>query len=525
MQTIITNMLKKFDTKPFLFIGSGLSIRYLKLENWEELLRKFARRISNNEYAYEIYRQKAEKSELLNGLYPKIAELIEYDFNNKWFEDNSFRKAEEYFKDEIKNGTSPFKAEIAYYIKENSRLIEAEYEEEVGLFSKLAERSIDGVITTNYDSFIETHLIELHKFIGQQELIFSHLDNIGEIYKIHGCITKPSSIIINKKDYIEFEKKSKYLAAKILTIFMEHPIIFIGYSINDSNIQGILKSIVECLSADKLSVLKDRLIFVEWVNDKSLEGMTTCIKSFDNGQLIMTNIKLNDFKQLYNAILSIKSKYNTRVLRCLKRDIYNLVLTSNPSEKIKVVGMEDAKSEEVEVVIGVGVLSELGTKGYNNIKAEELYEDVVLNNRNFDFEKIVQYTLPNLLPNNSGSLPMYKYIRNMDKKELPVEIINKMNNTYDEFLNRTIRKNREGGGIKVRSIDGIVKQYKSFQRIIYKLTYLYEDEINLEKLEILLHRLFNEQKDIWKVNYVSEIKRVIRIYDWMKYVKNNKELD
>ena len=55
-----------------------------------------------------------------------------------------------------------------------------------------------------------------------------------------------------KTDDISFEKKNPYLAAKLLTIFTEHPIIFIGYSLTDENILKILNSIAQCLTSDNL---------------------------------------------------------------------------------------------------------------------------------------------------------------------------------------------------------------------------------------------------------------------------------
>ena len=70
--------------------------------------------------------------------------------------------------------------------------------------------------------------------------MFSRLQGIAEVYKIHGSVSDPSSVVINENDYKEFKEKSEYLAAKLLTIFMEYPIIFMGYSISDKNIQDIL---------------------------------------------------------------------------------------------------------------------------------------------------------------------------------------------------------------------------------------------------------------------------------------------
>ena len=39
---------KKFSASPFLFVGSGMSRRYLNTENWEDLLKKFCTLIDEN---------------------------------------------------------------------------------------------------------------------------------------------------------------------------------------------------------------------------------------------------------------------------------------------------------------------------------------------------------------------------------------------------------------------------------------------------------------------------------------------
>lgn len=124
---------------------------------------------------------------------------------------------------------------MAAYIKDNS-VLDIKYKEEIEMLSTLSEKSISGVITTNYDEFVETYFKGYTKYVGQGQLIFSAIQGIAEIFKIHGSVEEPQSLVINEQDYIDFDKKSAYLAAKLMTIFMEYPIIFMGYSINVNNL-------------------------------------------------------------------------------------------------------------------------------------------------------------------------------------------------------------------------------------------------------------------------------------------------
>lgn len=51
------------------------------------------------------------------------------------------------------------------------------------------------------DRNIQLNVFEGYKtFVGQDELVFSQLQGIAEIYKIHGSVQNPESIVINKVD-------------------------------------------------------------------------------------------------------------------------------------------------------------------------------------------------------------------------------------------------------------------------------------------------------------------------------------
>ncbi len=528
MIDIKNELLKRFshlESLPFLFIGSGISRRYLGLEDWEGLLRKFSTEITGNEFQYEIYENEVKEQGKFKKA-PKIAELLERDFVKKYLTDEKYLQDRMKYKEEIQKGISPFKLALAEHFK-NTKLHEEN--EELKILKNAAIKNIAGVITTNYDELLENIFKDYTVYIGQEELIFSNIYEVGEIYKIHGCCSKPESIIINTKDYEQFSNKSAYLTAKLLTIFLEHPIIFMGYSISDENIRNILESISNCLSQDKLNILKDRLIFIEWTSDINKKEISTHTENFKAGDSLynrieMTKITTNNFTDIYRALLENKAKYNPKILRNLKKDIYELVKTNNPNEKIKVIGLEESENhKDIEVVIGVGVINDFGKKGYNSISSTEIYKDIIFDDKDYEVDLIVESTIPYLLKHNTGGFPVYKYLKEY-KGIIPDKISELKNKKLDDFLNATIRKNKakERAKIKIKSIAGILAEFE-YEKAVMKIVYLNENEININELWKYLKKLLENNPHILddkSFKNPSELRRIIRIYDWLKYKEN-----
>ncbi|MGO9789150.1 MAG: SIR2 family NAD-dependent protein deacylase [Solirubrobacteraceae bacterium] len=103
---------------------------------------------------------------------------------------------------------------------------------------------IDGVITTNFDPLLEMLFPQFRVFVGQEELLFEDLMSVGEIYKIQGSHEEPDSLVLTKEDYERFGRENPVLAAKLMTVFVEHPVVFLGYSLSDPNVAAILQAIV-----------------------------------------------------------------------------------------------------------------------------------------------------------------------------------------------------------------------------------------------------------------------------------------
>lgn len=98
------------------------------------------------------------------------------------------------------------------------------------------------VITTNYDDLLEPLFPNYEVIVGQNVFRQSALV-VGEIFKIHGSISVPESMVLTKEDYEAFDENKKYLSAKLLTYFAEHPLLFVGYSASDANIRNVLHDI------------------------------------------------------------------------------------------------------------------------------------------------------------------------------------------------------------------------------------------------------------------------------------------
>ncbi len=506
----IKEILSKLNKQPVLFIGSGFSKRYLNLENWEGLLKKFIAEITDDKFKYSSYYNKIESSNYY-GKQAGIASLLEKDYNNAIFEQDKFSDFKKRNAYEIQQGVSPFKIAISEYMESINLNIT---NEEIELLKEIGIRNISGVITTNYDCFLEKIFLNFKTYSSQEELIFSNIENIGEIYKIHGTSKIPNSIIITSEDYKKFEEKSDYLTAKLLTIFIEYPIIFLGYSLKDRNIQNIFNSIAKCLNEKQLKKLKEQLIFIHRNTEE--ESVSTHSINFSNEKSIeMLKIETNDYKSIFEAIKEIKPKFNPKVIRQLKKEIYKLAETENPKTYIVATGFEnlDKLDENNEYVINVGINQKYGIP----IKAEDIYKDTIFDSGGLGIDLLINTYFPILLKTNSGGLPIYKYLKNFDKI-LPEEIKNMIvsKNSIDDFLNNSLKKEKENfrKTLKDKSIKEILKIFplEGYKKILF----LEENEINIEELENYLKNIFNDK--IIQKN--TQLKRLIRIYDFLKY-KNN----
>lgn len=88
----------------------------------------------------------------------------------------------------------------------------------------------------------------------------------------------------------------------------------------------------------------------------------------------------------------------------------------------------------------------------------------------------------------------------------------------DDFLNSSLcraKLNYHSGGT-VRSVRSVVEE-EGFGEAYKKLVLLDEGELNLDDLLAYLRRLVGDDRKV--INGNTELKRLIRIYDFLKYKK------
>lgn len=422
--------LRRMTRSPYVFLGSGLSRRYLGTYNWDGLLEVFAQKVGNT---VEYYRGKA------GGDQPLMGTLIAEDFYEVWWKSDDYIESRSRWADVVSDISSPLKIEVARLFEEwpaNPSEPKLTAEER----ALLEDAVIDGIITTNYDRQMEDLFPKYRVFVGQDDLLFSNPSGVGEIYKIHGCCSRPNSLILTESDYNDFRTRNVYLAGKLLATFAEHPVVILGYSLRDPNIQTILDSVASCVPKSRMENLRDQLIFVNWEPNAAFHISETT-RSVGDKILPIIEIDAPNFIPIFEALQAGQRRFPVHLLHHLREQLYELVRTTEPSKQVAVLDIEDdTPKESIELVIGVGIKQKFSSKGYAALQRLDLLKDLVLGDQGYDPEKVLLETLPTILKGTTY-LPIFRYAKLAGVNEnqslterLDPKLVSRLKNTsYDNF--------------------------------------------------------------------------------------------
>lgn len=352
--------IKNNNQYPIIFIGSGITQRYFENSpRWEELILKLWNKVYKEEdYYSRFYDLQAEGKDDFQ-IFLTIAQELEIVINRAFFSrkieiDNLERK------EAHSKGLSPFRHEVANIF--SNLVIREGMHDEVEAFTDMLIKA-RFIITTNYDAFIENRFtsrnIGIKTNIGNAGL-FTTSSDYGELYKIHGSISKPDTITITESDYSKNESKLALVNAKILSNLTESPILFLGYSLTDENIRELLATYTENMPYEDISKAASRIGVVEY-----RKGESQLIESMGNISdlnIHYTSISTDNYIEIYNQISKIDqgilpsliSKYEGAFRKIIevkgKEKELDTVLTSFID--ISKINTEELKNKNIVVAFG-----------------------------------------------------------------------------------------------------------------------------------------------------------------------------
>lgn len=295
-----------------------------------------------------------------------------------------------------------------------------------------------------------------------------------------------------------------------------------GYSIQDKNIQNIIRAIITCLDSEQIEHLEDRFLFIEYKEDiVSMEVSPYTIVLGDK-PLTIKRAVLSDFMPLYNAMERKRQKLPASILRKFKQELYEYTVTNTPTANLRVASIDDERVDDEDLVLAIGKASVFGLKGLSGISGNEWYQNIILDNLEFTADELLEYAFPILYKQNSNKLPLNKYLKEATKRFVECEKIAE-NQDFNAIISETFKNDRKCLG-QYRSVKEIWKNEKSvsIDKALRLIAHLQEDQIDTKELEEVLVEIFHTDRNILQnvsSNERTNIRRVVRIYDYLKWGK------
>lgn len=200
-----------------------------------------------------------------------------------------------------------------------------------------------------------------------------------------------------------------------MTIFIERPVIFLGYSLTDPHIADILEDIISCFPEKSLEFLRDKLIFVEWK-----EGLDnpTITDSVMHKRIPVKLITASSFVDLFEVLAETKKRIPAHIFRTIKDELYELVITDDPKGQLYVRQEQDLEKSEslTEFVVGYGAISTvkkgeaIAKQGLVGLERSHLLREVIFETGNYEAIDVVKSVFPKLAK-GTQRLPIFYYLR------------------------------------------------------------------------------------------------------------------
>lgn len=496
----ITQFIGQFNNYPVLFVGTGLSLRYLENSySWDDLLKKVCVDFTNNdEFYYDI---KAKYNDENGYQFDKIASEIEKEFEEALKADRNgkFKFINDIYYKNMQQGVciSRFKLYISHLFdklkyRENDELEELQK----------AGKNISSIITTNYDCMLE-NLFEFEPLIGNDILLSNPY---GSIYKIHGSVEAPDKIIITAEDYSKFCERYELIRAQLLSLFIHHPIIFVGYGVGDRNIKDILKTIFTYVdyNSEMADKVRANFLLVEYEKNSSNHEVVEHDIDMEGFSTIRINkIKTDDYRAIYAAISRLQLPVSTMDIRKVQNVVKDIYAGGNISVNIN-DDIDEMSNHDKVLYIGAKE-----KKTYINQDASKFINQYfsIIEKEDPQFISLIDtFTI-----GEQQYFPIYGFFNiNKDLKKADA-----LKEQQKRKMESVVAKTNNKYEIEERSVKEIIESGR------YAKTYLYdvlaratlEEKISLADIEAFLKGVDADYKKEHSTNY----RELLCAYDYVKY--------
>jgi hypothetical protein len=528
--TILDKLLDENEF-PIVFIGSGISKRFLNdFPDWPSLLEEFWGKSNLHNFYGELNNTRSQiesdfpllsEIEVDHEAYIQVGAMLELEYNKQF--NNGVITIDNFTQqDAFKSKLSPFKKAISnrfdyYSIKED-------YKEEYKSFVRMLLKT-QIILTTNYDTFIEdsydnSGAHSITKYIGQRGF-FRETFDFAELYKLHGCTQSPEDIVLTKNDYLRFEKNSVLITAKIISMMLTSPIIFMGYSLTDVNMRKIISDFTRSLTESEVELLEDRLILVEWLEGE--QGLIEEVLTDRELGCKLKVLKTDNFGLVFDKISKVDQGVAPSEVRRYQHVIKKLIVDSGKKGSLNTLLVAPGQLDDIEKRVGDGkLIVALGDATYI-FQMPDLLSYVY--NYFYEAEKIhtdIALRFVAGQPSNSKT-PFLRYVQNVDIEKTNLHLVDKEKikhriNTFADIseCTKTISSSYK---IKRSSLAAILslkfKEIKEFDVIAYNAI-----NLNVDELDEYIKEKLNQYKQEGARSLPTPFRRLLMMFD---FIKNKKD--
>ncbi|WP_319940179.1 hypothetical protein [Xenorhabdus littoralis] len=293
------------------------------------------------------------------------------------------------------------------------------------------------------------------------------------------------------------------IRAQLLSLFIHNPIIFLGYSVSDSNIQKILKTIFSYVSSNtELSKkIRDNFLLVEYEENSTSEAIVEHdIRIKENVTIRINKIKTDNYTTIYRSLSDLILPVSAMDIRKVQK-VWNEIKAGGNIEVNITDNLDQLKNNQMIVAVG----------SRNNIKYEYQTAKEMMQN----YFKIVEESNKQLIEllnkqtiQSSQYLPIFAFSKICPNLESIQKYKDQQITKLEEYFNCHKINNFKNPHKSISNIffDNSISNSKKEDAIFYSA---YLDRIDLDELK---DYLINMEDKI-----STPYRRLLCLYDCKKY--------